>query len=107
MTRTSIALDELRGESVVSRGGKWGWGEASKELMEFTNERRWCLLDRYRSKGHGLLFLLPSEVGILEELKNKRVTMKKVAFQENRFQSIVGKLGGFLVVSGQHIIYTG
>lgn len=51
---------------------------------------------RNRSKGHGLLFLLPSELGMIEELKTKRVTPKKVMFQENRFQSIVGKIGGYL-----------
>lgn len=51
---------------------------------------------RYRSGGHGLLLLLPSEVRMLELLRQRRVPVKKVGLNPGRMLNVAPRFASFL-----------
>nr|XP_043607842.1 DEAD-box ATP-dependent RNA helicase 32-like [Erigeron canadensis] len=52
---------------------------------------------RYDSVGRSVLFLLPSEMKMLERLQEKKIPIQLAEANKNRLQSISGLLGGLLV----------
>ncbi|KAL9680321.1 hypothetical protein QQ045_018199 [Rhodiola kirilowii] len=52
---------------------------------------------RYKSHGKSLLFLMPSEMEMIEKLKARKVPIKILKASKNKMQSISGSLAGLLV----------
>ncbi len=52
---------------------------------------------RYKSVGHGLLFLLPTELEMLNLLKAKNIPLKKVKPNPEKMSSVTNQFGSFLV----------